>query len=399
MVRRLMMLFCVVFALSCRAQVASEPEGTLGTRVLVVERTSGALAVYDWSDRKLLKNRIEGLGDLQHATMTFGPDLRWGFLATRGGRLVRIDLRTLQVDGEVKTSSNSIDNAVSHDGKTIAVAEYVPGGVTLVDAATLKLTARVPATYEREGKTMDSRVTGMVDMPGNKFVCVLIEGQEIWILDPNQPASPILKRIPSGEGQAYDAMITPDGRFYVVGKLGSDRVAILDLSKPEAGVREVSLADPSLPTEKSSPKKLPHMASWAVAGDRVFVPLVGEKRMAILDKNTFAFRQSLPVRGHPVYAVRSPTEREIWLSYSGENDDAWIDVIDVETLQVTHSIRAGRRVYHLDFTPRGSHVIATANADEQLVLIDAVRYEIVDRHPLRSPSGIFGPWRAFRIGL
>jgi protein NirF len=201
------------------------------------------------------------------------------------------------------------------------------------------------------------------------------------------------------EGQAYDAMITPDGRFYVVGKLGSDRVAILDLSKPEAGVREVSLADPSLPTEKSSPKKLPHMASWAVAGDRIFVPLVGEKRMAILDKNTFAFRQSLPVRGHPVYAVRSPTEREIWLSYSGENDDAWIDVIDVETLQVTHSIRAGRRVYHLDFTPRGSHVIATANADEQLVLIDAVRYEIVDRHPLRSPSGIFGPWRAFRIGL
>lgn len=398
MVRRLILLLCALLVLSCRAPTP-EVQGTLGTRVLVVERSSGALAVYDWSDRKLLPNRIEGLGDLQHATMTFGPDLRWGFLATRGGRLVRIDLNTLRVSGEVKTSSNSIDNAVSHDGKTIAVAEYVPGGVTLVDAATLEVKARVPATWQHDGKTMDSRVTGMVDAPGNKFVCVLIEGQEIWILDPNQPASPILKRIPAGEGQAYDAMITPDGRYYVVGKLGSERIAVLDLTKLDEGVREVSLADPSLPTEKSAPKKLPHMASWAVAGDRIFVPLVGEKRMAILDKNTFAFRQSLPVRGHPVYAVRSPTEREIWLSYSGENDDAWIDVIDVDSLQITHSIRAGRRVYHLDFTPRGSHVIATANADEQLVLIDAARYEIVDRHPLRSPSGIFGPWRAFRIGL
>lgn len=401
MLRRLMSLLPFVLLVSSLAcsPARPPPEGTLGTRVLVVERSSGSLAVYDWSDRKLLPNRIEGLGDLQHATMTFGPDLRWGFLATRGGRLVRIDLNTLRVDGEVKTSSNSIDNAVSHDGKTIAVAEYVPGGVTLVDAATLKLTARVPATYQREGKTLDSRVTGMVDAPGNKFVCVLIEGQEIWILDPTQPASPILQRIPAGEGQAYDAMITPDGRYYVVGKLGTDRVAILDLSQPDKGVREVSLADPTIATEKSAPKKLPHMASWAVAGDSVFVPLVGEKRMAILDKNTFAFKRSLPVRGHPVYAVRSPTEREIWLSYSGEGDDAWIDVIDVESLQVTHSIRAGRRVYHLDFTPRGSHVLATANADEQLVLIDAARYEVVDRKSLRSPSGIFGPWRAFRIGL
>lgn len=396
--KRWLVLLFVLATLSCR-QVRPAPEGTLGTRVLVVERSSGSLAVYDWSERKLLPNRIEGLGDLQHATMTFGPDLRWGFLATRGGRLVRIDLNTLEVSGEVKTSSNSIDNAVSHDGKTIAVAEYVPGGVTLVDSATLKVKARVPATLVREGKTQDSRVTGMVDAPGNKFVCVLIEGQEIWILDPALPESPIVARIPSGEGQAYDAMITPDGRYYVVGKLGSDRVAILDLSKPNEGVREVSLADPGAPTEKSAPKKLPHMASWAVAGDRVFVPLVGEKRLAILDKNTFAFRQSLPVRGHPVYAVRSPTEREIWLSYSGENDDMWIDVIDVDSLQITHSIRAGRRVYHLDFTPRGSHVLATANADEQLVLIDATRYEVVDRKPLRSPSGIFGPWRAFRIGL
>jgi protein NirF len=105
------------------------------------------------------------------------------------------------------------------------------------------------------------------------------------------------------------------------------------------------------------------------------------------------------VRGHPVYAVRSPTEREIWVSFSGEEDDAFIQIIDVESLEVTDTIRAGRRIYHMDFTPRGSHVLVSANQDNKLVLINATTHEIEDTQELNSPSGIFGVWRAFRIGL
>jgi len=387
---RLVFLVLALFLASCHAQNA-EPGGSLGTRVLVVERSSGSLAVYDYAERRLLPNKLTNLGDLQHATITFSPDLRYGFLATRGGKLVRIDLRTLRADGEVVTSSNSIDNAVSHDGKTVAVAEYIPGGVTLVDAATLRITRRIPAD--------NSRVTGMVDMPGNKFVCVLIEKSEIWILDPGKD-DPIERRIPAGQGMPYDAMITADGRYYLVGKLGTDRVAVLDLAQPEAGVREISLSDPNAPAaDKAAPKKLPHMASWAVAGQHVFVPTVGEKRIAVLDRASFAFERSIPVRGHPVYVVRSPTEREVWVTFSGENDDAFIDVINVDTLSVIRTLRVGRRIYHLDFTPRGSHAIATANADNELVLIDTARYEVVDRQKVASPSGVFGAWRAFRIGL
>jgi protein NirF len=381
-----------------REATGEAPGGALGTRVLVVERDSGALAVYDYAERRLLPERIEGLGDLTHATMTFSPDLRHGFLATRSGRLVRIDLATARASGEVQTSKNSIDNAVSHDGRTIAVAEYVPGGITLVDAATLAVKRRHEATFQRGGEAMSSRVTGMVDAPGNKFVCVLIEGQEIWILDASRGDFPIERRIPAGEGMPYDAMITADGRFYVVGKLGTARIAVLDLAHPTA-VREVSLADPEAPAAQEPPKKLPHMASWAVAGRHVFVPLVGEKRMAVLDRETFAFQRSIPLRGHPVYAVRSPTEREVWVSFSGATDDAYLQIIDTERLAVTGELLVGKRIYHLDFTPRGSHVLVTANQDNALFLIDALSRQIVDRQPLRSPSGVFGPWRAFRIGL
>lgn len=378
---------------------ASAAAGGVGSRVFVVERASESLAVYDLDERRVLPRRITGLGDLRHATMIFTPDLRHGFLATRGGRVSRIDLESLERDGEIPSSQSSIDNAISQDGRFVATAEYAPGGVTILDARTLAVLARHDARFRRGDETLPSRATGIVDAPGNRFVCVLMEGAEIWVIDASKPGFPIEHRIATPEAMPYDAMITPDGRYYVVGHLESPRVSVLDLLRPEAGVRQVSLEDPARSYDQATPVKLPHMASWAVAGSRVFVPLVGEKRLAVLDRESFRFVGSVPLRGHPVYAVRSPTEREVWVSFSGEQDDAFVQVVDAARLEVTDTIRVGRRIYHMDFTPRGSHVLVSANGDDKLYLVNAATRAIEDVEELRSPSGIFGPWRAFRIGL
>ncbi|MBW1884516.1 MAG: protein nirF [Deltaproteobacteria bacterium] len=383
----------------CLSAAAAVHAGGIGSRVFVVERASGSLAVYDIAERKLLAKRISDLGNLRHATMIFSPDLRYGYLATRNGQVSRINLETLERDGVVFTSENSIDNAISQDGRFIATAEYVPGGLTILDAESLEVLKKHPATFEVAGEQVRSRVTGVVDAPGNRFVCVLIEGAEIWIIDASKPGFPIEHRIKTRQGNPYDAMITPDGRYYVVGHMESDRVTVLDLTRPEAGFREVSLRDPSRKYDKDTPVKLPHLASWAVAGKWIFVPLVGEDRLAVLDRASWEFAQSIPLRGHPVYAVRSPTEREVWVSFSGEQDDAFVQVIDVETLTVKDSLRVGRRIYHMDFTPRGSHVLISANKDNKLFLVNASTREIEDSVELESPSGIFGVWRAFRIGL
>jgi protein NirF len=373
--------------------------GGIGSRVFVVERASGSLAIYDFIERKLLPERITGLGNLRHATMIFSPDLRFGYLATRNGQVSRIDLETLERTGVVFTSKNSIDNAISQDGRYIATAEYVPGGLTILDPGDMKVLKKHLASFEVDGKSFPSRVTGVVDAPGNRFVCVLIEGAEIWVVDASRPDFPIEHRIKTPQDNPYDAMITPDGRYYVVGHMKSDRVSVLDLTRPEAGIKEVSLRDPKKDYDQAAPVKLPHLASWAVADRWIFVPLVGEDRLAVLDRSTWELVRSIPLRGHPVYAVRSPTEREIWVSFSGEEDDAYIQVIDVDSLTVKDSIRVGRRIYHMDFTPRGSHVLVSANADDKLFLVNATTREIEDEVKVESPSGIFGVWRAFRIGL
>jgi protein NirF len=394
--RRAAMALLVVVA---AARVASAEPGGIGSRVFIVERASESLAVYDVVARKLLPNRITELGNLRHATMIFSPDLRYGYLATRNGQVSRIDLAKLERTGVVFTSENSIDNAISQDGRIIATAEYVPGGLTLLDAESMKILKKHPASFEIDGERVASRVTGVVDAPGNRFACVLIEAAEIWLIDASKSDFPIEHRIKTQQSNPYDAMITPDGRYYVVGHMKSDRVSVLDLTQPEAGIREVSLRDPKREYDKATPVKLPHLASWAVAGKWIFVPLVGENRLAVLDRTSWDFVRSIPLRGHPVYAVRSPTEREVWVSFSGEVDDAYVQVIDVEQLAVVDTLRLGRRIYHMDFTPRGSHVLVSANAENKLFLVNASTREIEDAVDVASPSGIFGAWRPFRIGL
>jgi protein NirF len=373
----------------------------IGSRVYVVEREDNRLAIYDFVQRKLLPERVTGLGNMNHATMTFSPDLRYGYVATRDGVLNRIDLQTMSSAGSLQTSKNSIDLAISQDGRYLAVAEYIPGGVSIVDLAKFETAKRIPAKIVDADGPTDSRVTGMVDAPGNRFVCVLMEGREVWIIDASKPEFPIERRIPLSKdvGLAYDAMITPDGRYYVVAHIGKAEVSVVDLAKANPEARVVSLADPTKEYDADTPVKLPHMASWAVAGDRIFVPLVGEKRLAVLDRHSFQFRDSVPLRGHAVYAVRSPSERELWVSFSGEEDDAYVQVVDTESLEVRDTIEIGARIYHMDFTPRGAFVLVSANRANKLALVDASTHAIVDEHPLESPSGLFGVWRAYRIGL
>jgi protein NirF len=373
--------------------------GGVGSRVYVVERETSSLAVYDLQERRLLPQRIEGLGNMRHATMVFTPDLQNAYLATRNGQVSRIDLEQIKKTGEVFTSQNSIDNAISQDGRWYAVAEYVPGGLSILDAKTMKLAKRHAASWMEGQAERHSRVTGIVDAPGNRFVCVLIEKGEIWIVDASKPDFLIEHRIKTKEAQPYDAMITPDGRYYVVVHLLSPKASVLDLRNPEKGVREISLRPKGVKDDADIPVKLPHVASWSVSGDHCFVPLVGEDRLAVLDRNSWQTVGSIPLRGHPVYSVGSPDGREVWVSFSGEEDDAWIQVVDTEKLEVVDEFEVGKRIYHFDFTPRGSHVLVSANGANKLFLVDAASREIVDSEELRSPSGVFGPWRAFKLGL
>ncbi|WP_296749931.1 cytochrome D1 domain-containing protein, partial [Thiobacillus sp.] len=115
--------------------------GDLG---VVIERASGSVQILDTTQRTSLA-KVEGLGDLSHASVSYSRDARYAYVFGRDGGLTKIDLLTRRIDRRIIQGGNSIGGAISPDGKLVAVANYQPGGVKVFDADTLALIADIPA--------------------------------------------------------------------------------------------------------------------------------------------------------------------------------------------------------------------------------------------------------------
>ena len=122
---------------------AGEPCCATGDLGLVVERATGSLLVIDRSERASI-GRVEGLGDLSHASLTYSPDERYAYVFGRDGGLTKVDILTRSIVKRVVQAGNSIGGAISDDGKLIAVSNYEPGGVRVFDAETLEMVADIP---------------------------------------------------------------------------------------------------------------------------------------------------------------------------------------------------------------------------------------------------------------
>ena len=365
--------------------------GDLG---IVVERGTGSLLLIETSGNTAL-GRIEGLGDLSHASAAFSRDGRYAFIFGRDGGLSKVDLLAGKVVRRVMQAGNSIGGAISQNGKLVAVANYEPGGVRVFDAETLEQVADIPALYE-DGKPA-SKVVGLVDAPGNRFVFSLWDGGEIWVADLTDPAKPGVTRHRGIGRQPYDDLITPDGRYYLAGLFGEDGLALLDLWHPEQGVRRV-LPGYGRGEEPLPVFKMPHLEGWAVAGRRVFVPAIGRHEVLVIDMDTWAEVGRIPVAGQPVFVMARPDGRQIWVNFALPDNDR-VQVIDAESLAVIHELQPGKAVLHLEFEPRGEEIWISVRDEDRVEVYDTQTFARLTSIPANKPSGIFLTDRAFRIGL
>ena len=257
------------FALAVAAQ-AADLRGT-GDLGVVVERAAGRLQIVDTTARKAL-SRVDGLGDLSHASVVFSRDARYAFVFGRDGGLTKVDILEARIVRRVIQAGNSIGGAVSQDGRVVAAQNYAPGGIKLFDADTLELLADIPATSGADGKP--SKVVGLADAPGRRFVAALFDAGEIWVIDAKDPRAPKVERFRDIGRQPYDGLVTPDGRWYLAGLFGEDGLALLDLWHPGRGVRRV-LPGYGMGEEKLPVYKMPHLRGWAIAGRHAWLPVQG----------------------------------------------------------------------------------------------------------------------------
>lgn len=359
---------------------------------VVIERASGKVAVVNTSSRSVL-GEVDGLGDLSHAHVTYSRDGRYAFVFGRDGGLTKVDLLTRKIARRVIQAGNSIGGSISQDGRLVVAQNYEPGGIKAFDAETLELVSEIPAEYA-PGKF--SRVVGLADVPGKKFVYALFDAGEIWVSDFSNPRKPSTVRYPAGK-QPYDGLVTPDGRYFLAGLFGEDGVALLDLWQANKGVRRI-LDGYGRGEEKLPVYKMPHLRGWAIAGDRAYLPAVGRHEVLVVDTRSWKEVGRIAVKGQPVFVMARPDGRQVWVNFAFP-DNGWVNVIDTLESKVIRTLEPGKAVLHMEFTPRGEEVWLSARDDNRVRIIDPMDFSTVKDLTLPAPSGIFFTHRAQRIGF
>ena len=392
MIRPSLLLAIASLLLGACAEQPLRGTGDLG---VVVERASGSLQIVETSGQTRLA-RIEGLGDLSHASVVFSRDERFAYVFGRDGGLTKVDLLRQRIDKRIIQGGNSIGGAISQDGKLIAVGNYEPGGVKVFDADTLELVADIPATPLADG-SRNSRVVGVIDAPGRRFIYSLFDTHETWLLDFSQGNTPQITRFENVGKQPYDALLTPDGRYYIAGLFGEDGMAKIDLWHTARGVERIidgyGRGEAALPVYK-----MPHLEGWTVAGNQTFVPAIGHHQVLVMDSQSWKQTDAIDVAGQPMFVMARPDARQIWVNFA-HPDNGKVQVIDSETHEIIAQLEPGPAVLHMEFTASGDKLWLSVRDGNEVQVWDPYTLKLLKRLPADSPSGIFFSSRAHETGL
>ncbi len=393
--RALKQLTAVLLASLALAGCSSLPaDAVRGTDDLgvVIERAAGRVKVVEHSHDSIL-GTVEGLGDLSHAHVAFSRDARYAYVFGRDGGLTKVDLLARRIDRRVIQAGNSIGGSVSQDGRLVVAQNYEPGGIKAFDADTLELVADVPAEYA-PGKF--SRVVGLADISGQRFVYALFDADEIRVTDFSDPKKPVTTRYPAGH-QPYDGLVTPDGRYFLAGLFGEDGISLLDLWKPEAGAKKI-LAGYGRGEEKLPVFKMPHLRGWSLAAGQAWLPAIGRHEVLVADAASWKETGRVAVKGQPVFVMARPDGRQVWVNFAFP-DNEWVQVIDTVEKRVIHTFSPGKAVLHMEFTPRGDEVWLSARDSNRVSVVDTASFAVRRELAANAPSGIFFTSRAQRIGF
>lgn len=380
------------------AETQLRATGDLG---VIIERATSQVQIVNHTHKTML-SEIDGLGDLSHASIVYSRDERFAYVFGRDGGLTKIDMLKDKIDKRVIQSGNSIGGAISQDGKLIAVSNYTPGGVKVFNSDTLELVATIDASVlshkpkNEDGTPVRSKVVGLVDAPGQKFVFSLFDSHEIWIADFSTGELELTKFNDIGLFP-YDALMSPDGRYYIAGLFGQDGLALLDLWHPEKGVKLI-LENYGKGDKKLPVYKMPHLEGWAMAGNYAFLPAVGQHKVLVVDTNTWQQVAEIEAHSQPIFVMAQPDNRQIWVNFAFPDNNT-IQVFNTETFERVNTLTPGPAVLHMEFTPRGEHVWISVRDSNEVHVYDTKTQALLKKLPVKSPSGIFFTNRAHQIGL
>jgi mono/diheme cytochrome c family protein/DNA-binding beta-propeller fold protein YncE len=334
-----------------------------------------------------------------HGGPKFSPEGRFVYFGSRDGWVQKYDLWNLRMVAEVRAGINTRNIAASSDGRFVAVANYLPHTLAILDAD-LNPVKLIPA--RDAAGTRSSRVSAVYDAaPRKSFVVALKDVRELWEVS-YDPAAP---DIPAGtihdyryrEGAFERAFLNPrrtpledylDDFFFT-----PDYRQLVGASREAATAQVVHLdvrrAIAALPLPG-----MPHLGSgisWEREGRRLMAtPNLREGLVSVIDVGDWKLVRQIPTRGAGFFLRSHEATPYAWVDAFNSAHRDTLQVIDKRTLEVVRELRPapGRTAAHVEFSADGRHALVSVwEMDGEIVVYDAATFEIVKRLPMRKPSG------------
>ena len=227
--------------------------------------------------------------------------------------------------------------------------------VSLIDMTKLVELRRIPVLREPHH---------LVLSPDGKYVLVGdTGGNEMFFLDPSTGA--IERRLPIAD--PYQLGFSPNGKWLVVNGLARDQVDVYDAATMKL-VKRFPIA--SMPS---------HLA-FSPNSDTVYVSLQGSNRLAAIDLTRLAVIWDVPVGSTPAGVLWN--RGHVLVADMGTDYVAAVDPTDGK---VINRIRTGNGAHQLFASPDGKLIYVNNRAAGTITVLDAVTLATV--HTYRVPGG------------
>jgi len=348
-----------------------------------------------------------------HGGPKFTPDGRYVFFAARDGWVLKYDLYALRPMAEIRAGINTRNIALSHDGKFVAVANYLPHTLVMLDAADLTPLQVIPA-QDVWGKE-SSRVSAVYQAaPRKSFVAAFKDIPELWEIFYG-PDAPIIHTglVHSNEKGREEALVKEQGLFPF------RRVMLREplddfffdpsyrrlMGTARDGGRAVvvhldvrrEIAELALPG-------FPHLGSgitWQRDGRRVMAtPHIRDAAVSVIDVESWTLVKRIETLGPGFFMRSHENSPYAWVDvFFGPNKDA-VHVIDKQRLEIVKTLRPvpGKTAAHVEFTRDGRYALLSIwEMDGAVIVYDARTLEEVTRIPFVKPAGKYNVFNKTRF--
>jgi hypothetical protein len=331
-----------------------------------------------------------------HGGPKFTEDGRFVFWASRDGWITKYDLWNLKVVAEVRAGINTRNMAVSSDGKTVMVANYLPHTLVALSGRDLALIKVIPVV-DAGGKT--SRVSAVYDArPRHSFIAALKDIPEVWEIpyDADKGATPLSVRQIKTDDYLDDFFFDQDYQFLIGASREGAKGQVIQL---DSGHKVADLALSGMP----------HLGSgitwdWTDSQGQVHrvmaSPNLKDHQISVIDMKTWQVIKVIPTLGPGFFLRSHENSPYAWADvFSGVSKDV-MQVIDKQRLEVVATVQPtpGKTATHVEFDRYGKYALVSIwEMDGAVVVYDAKTLKEIKRLPMKRPVGKYNVWNKTRL--